>query len=190
MNKTLTQTNIINGEWVELGQNLPATTQQAPIARRWEEPVLITQDYLPQPSVVQVVNRCLFDLLETPMNKVNPIERYNRIVLAEVVPMRRNDPVVPVPVVRISSWWDDRQHKSHYRSFFDFMLTFERKYWTWGSVPRNWKRDMDKIRKKIINSIESHVSIGELGYYHDQLVECMVNPFRLSDEQLRSGNGY
>jgi hypothetical protein len=170
------------GEWQEVGRNLPA------IRQRYDIQVLPIQDNQLD-AVTNVVNRYMVNTLGCPMRKVNPLERVGRVVLCEVVPSRREDPIVPVPVVHFDGW---RRivHNKLYSDLISYLMEYRFRYVYYNTYPRWWNKRMSKLVNRLTTVAKTYLDQDELVYYHNQLIECMANPMRKTMQEFRSGRGY
>jgi len=168
--------------WHETGKNLPAIRPQAAPQHAQRSKVLSVPTKQPQRAVqpdlgriTTATNRWLVDTLDNLMMVVEPVEVYGRIVLCKFIPHHQIDPVLPVPLVRLSgiNGW---LHKRAYRNLANLMMALESRS-PWVDPPYFVRRG--KRLGRILNrTIRPFLTPDEHRYYGDQIWESVTNPFR------------
>jgi hypothetical protein len=177
------QTKNKTAQWAQTGQNLPGLANVRHVQIMPQSQAIAATDL---DAVTHVTNRCLVDLLGTTMQQVSPLARNGRIVLCEVVPMYALDPILPVPVVRMSGWrgW---LHRRKYRQLMDYLIWYEERAASWNGDPAAFVKAVKPLVYRLPWLAAPYLRAGELAYYADQLVECMTNPQRHDMARLRRG---
>jgi hypothetical protein len=184
----LTQTDrqIVEQKWVETGRSLPAVSPRYLPAHRPRRPQPILADQ--EDQITRIINRCLVDMLGTTMAQVNPLARVGRVVVCELIPIRRYDPIMPVPVVHMSGW-RRRWHHRTYDRLIDYLIWYRERLVYWDHSPAGFVRRARPLVQRLPKLAAPYLHADELAYYSDQLLECLTNPLRLSMAELRQGRG-
>lgn len=125
-------------------------------------------------KIVQLANRKLCDITGTLMDRVGYIEHYGRVVLVKFVPIQRVDPIMAVPLVKMTGW-SRFVHNVAYKEMVNDLLQLEM-FRVW-SFEKWYKRTRTNV-EAIIKHSQKFLHPDEWNYYSQQMYESLANPQR------------
>ena len=168
---------ILSQQWVEAPQRenglRPLVLRpKSPPVRREEQ--VISSPVVDTSRILRIANRKLCDITGTLMDKVNYIEHYGRIVVVKFIPIRRVDPIVAIPCVKMTGWSKFVHNMAYNELCNDLMDAEVDNVWSY----RRWYKRTKQNAMAIIKHSEKFLYPDEWAYYSDQMYETLANPQR------------